>query len=110
LNLILGKPHPDPVVETASLASVEPPEVWYDLTLPEETVMEGKLSALQLEAVTYSVSYLSPTLFWYFLFFLIKFKMESLKKSMEHLVLLSSFFYPDFALKASGNILGAQEL
>ena len=57
LNLILGKPHPDPVVETASLASVEPPEVWYDLTLPEETVMEGKLSALQLEAVTYAVSY-----------------------------------------------------
>ena len=57
LNLILGKPHPDPVVETASLASVEPPEVWHDLSLPEETVMEGKLSALQLEAVTYAVSY-----------------------------------------------------
>ena len=55
-KLKIGKPHPDPVVETASLASVEPPDVWYDLTLPEETVNEGKLSALQLEAVTYSVS------------------------------------------------------
>ena len=63
--MFLGKPHPDPVVETASLASVEPPEVWYDLTLPEETVMEGKLSALQLEAVTYAVSYTYiPTLFF----------------------------------------------
>merc|ERR1712051_257022 len=53
-KLKIGKPHPDPVVETASLASVEPPEVWHDLSLPEETVMEGKLSALQLEAVTYA--------------------------------------------------------
>ena len=57
LNFILGKPHPDPVVETASLASVEPPEVWHDLSLPEETVMEGKLSALPLAAVTHAVSY-----------------------------------------------------
>ena len=55
-KLKIGKPHPDPVVETASLASVEPPDVWYDLSLPEDTVNKGKLSALQLEAVTYSVS------------------------------------------------------
>jgi len=53
-KLKIGKPHPDPVVETASLASVEPPDVWYDLSLPEDTVNKGKLSALQLEAVTYS--------------------------------------------------------
>ena len=53
-KLKIGKPHPDPVVETASLASVEPPDVWYDLSLPEETVNKAKLSALQLETITYS--------------------------------------------------------
>jgi len=42
------------VVETASMASVEPPDVWYDLHLPAETIDKGKLSALQLEAVTYA--------------------------------------------------------
>ena len=50
----IGKPHPDPVVETASMASVEPPDVWYELHLPEATIDEGKLSALQLEAITYA--------------------------------------------------------
>ena len=50
----IGKPHPDEVVETASLASVEPPDVWYDLVLPEDIINKAKLSALQLEAVTYS--------------------------------------------------------
>ena len=28
VKLQVGKPHPDSVVETASLASVEPPDVW----------------------------------------------------------------------------------
>ena len=28
VKLQVGKPHPDPVVETASLASVEPPDIW----------------------------------------------------------------------------------
>lgn len=50
----LGKKHPDPVVETASLSSVEPTEVWYKLSLPEETIKSGALSALQLEAITYA--------------------------------------------------------
>lgn len=58
-KLKIGKPHPDPVVETASLASVEPPDVWYELSLPEETVNKGKLSALQLETVTYAVSFVN---------------------------------------------------
>ncbi|XP_063244312.1 protein strawberry notch-like isoform X2 [Bacillus rossius redtenbacheri] len=53
-KLKLGKKHPDPVVETASLSSVEPPEVWYNLSLPEETIKSGWLSALQLEAITYA--------------------------------------------------------
>ena len=34
-KLDVGLPHPDPVVETASLASVESPDVWYDLSLPQ---------------------------------------------------------------------------
>ena len=28
VKLQVGKPHPDSVVETASLASVEPPDIW----------------------------------------------------------------------------------
>ncbi len=50
----IGKPHPDPVVETASLASVESPDVWYELSLPKDIINEGKLSALQLETVVYA--------------------------------------------------------
>lgn len=50
----LGRKHPDPVVETASLSSVEPVDVTYSLALPDETVRSGLLSALQLEAVVYA--------------------------------------------------------
>nr|CAD7265835.1 unnamed protein product [Timema shepardi] len=53
-KLKLGKKHPDPVVETASLSSVEPTEVWFSLSLPDQTIQSGALSALQLEAVTYA--------------------------------------------------------
>lgn len=28
-KLKLGVPHPDPVVENASMAAVDPPELWY---------------------------------------------------------------------------------
>jgi hypothetical protein len=53
-KLKIGRKHPDPVVETASLASVPPPDITYKVMLPEETINSGSLSALQLEAVTYS--------------------------------------------------------
>ncbi|KAF0287777.1 Protein strawberry notch [Amphibalanus amphitrite] len=53
-SMKLGRKHPDPVVETASLASVPPTDVWYRLSLPEELISQGRLSALQLEAVVYS--------------------------------------------------------
>merc|ERR1719189_1704807 len=53
-KLQIGRQHPDPVVETASLASVEPPEVWYELSLPAEVINERKLSALQLEGIVYA--------------------------------------------------------
>lgn len=50
----IGLRHPDPVVETSSLSSVTPPEVWYKSSIPEESIDSGWLSALQLEAVTYA--------------------------------------------------------
>ncbi|XP_033106947.1 protein strawberry notch-like isoform X2 [Anneissia japonica] len=50
----VGLKHPDLVVETSSLASVQPPDVTYELALPEEVISEGKLSALQLEVVIYA--------------------------------------------------------
>lgn len=49
-----GRKHPDPVVESSSLSSVSPPDIHYRLTLPEEVIDEGFLSALQLEAVVYA--------------------------------------------------------
>lgn len=54
MKLKVGLRHPDPVVETSSLSSVTPPDVWYRLTLQEETIDSGWLSALQLEAITYA--------------------------------------------------------
>ena len=53
-KLQIGLRHPDPIVETSSLASVEPPDIWYRLKMPESVYSEGQLSALQLEAVVYS--------------------------------------------------------
>uniref|UniRef100_A0A665U6Y9 Protein strawberry notch homolog 1 n=1 Tax=Echeneis naucrates TaxID=173247 RepID=A0A665U6Y9_ECHNA len=50
----IGLRHPDPVVETSSLSSVSPPDVWYRLSIPEEAIDRGCLSALQLEAITYA--------------------------------------------------------
>uniref|UniRef100_A0A671PMW8 Protein strawberry notch homolog 1 n=1 Tax=Sinocyclocheilus anshuiensis TaxID=1608454 RepID=A0A671PMW8_9TELE len=54
MKRIIGLRHPDPVVETSSLSSVNPPDVWYRLSIPEETIDRGWLSALQLEAITYA--------------------------------------------------------
>lgn len=53
-KLKLGYEHPDPIVESSSLASVEPPQVWFDLKFPEMVIEEVRLSALQLEAVVYA--------------------------------------------------------
>ena len=38
----------------SSLSSVDPPEVWFDLKLPQSLIKLGKLSSLQLEAVVYA--------------------------------------------------------
>uniref|UniRef100_A0A3P9PWP8 Protein strawberry notch homolog 1 n=1 Tax=Poecilia reticulata TaxID=8081 RepID=A0A3P9PWP8_POERE len=54
MKLKIGLRHPDSVVETSSLSSVSPPDVWYRLSIPEEAIDRGCLSALQLEAITYA--------------------------------------------------------
>ncbi|XP_044131632.1 protein strawberry notch homolog 1 isoform X1 [Bufo gargarizans] len=54
IKLKVGLRHPDPVVETSSLSSVTPADVWFQTSIPEETIDNGWLSALQLEAVTYA--------------------------------------------------------
>ncbi|CAL8340528.1 unnamed protein product [Arctogadus glacialis] len=54
MKLRIGLRHPDPVVETSSLSSVNPPDVWYRMSIPEEIIDRGWLSALQLEAITYA--------------------------------------------------------
>ncbi|XP_077149319.1 protein strawberry notch homolog 1 isoform X2 [Ranitomeya variabilis] len=54
IKLKVGLRHPDPVVETSSLSSVTPPDVWFQTSIPEESVDNGWLSALQLEAITYA--------------------------------------------------------
>lgn len=54
LKLRLGDRHPDPVVETSSLASVELPDIHYQLTIPNEKIQANTLSALQLETIVYA--------------------------------------------------------
>lgn len=41
-------------METASLSSVEPTNVYYKMSIPSETINSGMLSALQLESITYA--------------------------------------------------------
>lgn len=52
-KLKYGCDHPDPVVENSTLASVEPPDITYNLVMPADIISEGKLSNLQLEAIVY---------------------------------------------------------
>ncbi|CAL4089499.1 unnamed protein product, partial [Meganyctiphanes norvegica] len=53
-KLKVGRRHPDTVVETSSMSSVEPPDVWYKLSIPQETIDKALLSALQLESIVYA--------------------------------------------------------
>ena len=50
----VGIKHPDPVVETSSMSSIEPPDIFYKLSIPEHTIDSGDLSALQLESIVYA--------------------------------------------------------
>lgn len=42
------------MVETNTLSSVPPPDITYTLSIPEPTINNGMLSALQLEAIIYA--------------------------------------------------------
>lgn len=53
-KLKIGIKHPDAVVETASLSSVEPTDITYELAFSDDVIDKGKLSALQLESITYA--------------------------------------------------------
>uniref|UniRef100_H2YSL1 Protein strawberry notch homolog 1 n=1 Tax=Ciona savignyi TaxID=51511 RepID=H2YSL1_CIOSA len=53
-KLNIGNPHPDSVVETSSLSSIMPPDIRYQLHLPQYTIDHGLLSALQLESIVYA--------------------------------------------------------
>lgn len=48
--------HTDPVVESSSLASVTPPKPSFRLRLPLRTIVQGRLSDLQLEAILHACS------------------------------------------------------
>jgi hypothetical protein len=45
--------YPDPVVKTTSPASGTPPDVWYRIFLPEETIKNWSYSALQLQTINF---------------------------------------------------------
>lgn len=49
-----GTPHPDPLVESSSLSAVDPPDVTFQLSLPDKLVGGGTLSSAQLEGITYA--------------------------------------------------------
>uniref|UniRef100_A0A1I7Y3Y1 AAA_34 domain-containing protein n=1 Tax=Steinernema glaseri TaxID=37863 RepID=A0A1I7Y3Y1_9BILA len=49
-----GLSHPDGVVESTSLRSVQPPNIKYHMIYPEELIDTGHISSLQLEAVIHA--------------------------------------------------------
>jgi hypothetical protein len=49
-----GRPHPDPLVQSASMAAVDPPPITYELHLPPKVINQGLLSNAQLETVAYA--------------------------------------------------------
>lgn len=49
-----AKPHPGKLVQSAALASVEPPTPTYTPNLPKEVTSKGLLSLAQIEAVVYA--------------------------------------------------------
>lgn len=49
-----GQKHPGDIVESASMAAVEPPDITYKPKLAKKIIADGLLSSLQLEAVIYA--------------------------------------------------------
>jgi len=61
-KLHIGKPHPDVLVESSSLAACALPDITYTLLLPKSTIKSGVLSAPQLEAISYACQTHAQTL------------------------------------------------
>lgn len=53
-KLNYGKDHPDAIIESATLASVSPPDIVFKPVLPKVVINDGLLSAAQLENVVYA--------------------------------------------------------
>jgi protein strawberry notch len=49
-----GVAHPSNIVESASMASVTPPNITYHPRLPSEIIEQGKLSVIQMERIIYA--------------------------------------------------------
>ena len=49
-----AQPHPGTLVQSAAMASVEPPNPTYGPHLPKELITSGKLSLAQIEAIVYA--------------------------------------------------------
>lgn len=49
-----SEPHPANVVESTTMASVEPPDITYRHQLPAELIVEGRISDLQIEDTIYA--------------------------------------------------------
>jgi hypothetical protein len=62
------KPHTDPVTETSTLAATPLPELTYKIHLPKSTILDGKLSSLQLETIMYACQQVDFLLFVQFIF------------------------------------------
>lgn len=49
-----AKPHPSKIVESAAMSSVNPPELTYKPSIPQDIIESGTLSDIQLEAISYA--------------------------------------------------------
>jgi hypothetical protein len=56
------KAHTDAVTETGTLAATPLPALTYKIHLPKPTILEGKLSSLQLETIMYACQQVSVCL------------------------------------------------
>ena len=53
-KLTFGKEHPHAIIEAASLALVETPDISYEIKMPSKIYNDGKISGPQLESVVYA--------------------------------------------------------
>lgn len=67
-KLSIGPPHPDPIVETASLSAAQPPEPTYNLRIKDDLERSKALSCLQIETLVYACQ-VALTI-WHAIFFL----------------------------------------